>query len=94
MIEGDDLLGSELRVPAQRLEDAEDVVVGDRGALATWRPAPCAERQRAIDYLQQFAPRLNDSKSHRAVVSGLDDSDPVLLFARPTNSWPDSADPG
>ena len=36
-IEGDDLLGGELGVPAQRLEDAEDVVVGDRGALAARR---------------------------------------------------------
>ena len=36
-IKGDDLLGGELGVPAERLEDAEDVVVGDRGALAARR---------------------------------------------------------
>jgi hypothetical protein len=36
-IEGDDLLGGELGVPAQRFEDAEDVVVGDRGALTARR---------------------------------------------------------
>ena len=36
-IEGDDLFGGELGVPTQRLEDAEDVVVGDRGALAARR---------------------------------------------------------
>ena len=40
-IEGDDLLGGELGVSAQRLEDAEDVVVGDR------RPPAAGRRLRA-----------------------------------------------
>jgi hypothetical protein len=36
-VEGDDPLGGELGALAQRLEDAEDIVVGDRGALAARR---------------------------------------------------------
>ena len=36
-IEGDELLCCEMGVPAQRFEDAEDVMVGDRIALAARR---------------------------------------------------------